>query len=547
MQSGQLFRRIIILLAIGLFLGTGVRAQDPSCTCTCLKPMFDFLITSRNLFIRQTDNTTLINVISAATKAGYKIDYRKCAFFAKNINKPFYAISTDSVSTSYKARIGDCNVVLGSVNGISYNFYKLQSKACGSDVKVAYSNTSPTGSTVAELRVDSCFTCTVVTSSSCVSAITDNPVNPYLQGIAGNWRPAKSYVYYASRKESDPAQETNIKSDGTYKDFDPFWIFQSNGTMTPHQNEARWVWNSASTLFNQKGFEIENKDPLGRYNAGLYGYSNTLPVAVIQNSRYRESAFEGFEDYGFNIGICDTTCSPGRNFDFSRFERWIDSTQKHTGKYSIRVIQDSPVSVSAIPVAADNDVFNVSVNKQADKCNPGTQVLTSMKANSNTVLPGFSPLTGKMVLISAWVKEGQVCTVPTYTNSQIGIVVKRSSGNPVSSIATPTGNIIEGWQRFEQVISLPADATELSITLQANGSTTVYFDDVRVHPYNANMKSFVYNPVNLRLMAELDENNYATFYEYDDDGTLIRLKKETERGIKTIKETRSALVKDKTE
>jgi hypothetical protein len=59
------------------------------------------------------------------------------------------------------------------------------------------------------------------------------------------------------------------------------------------------------------------------------------------------------------------------------------------------------------------------------------------------------------------------------------------------------------------------------------------------------MKSYVYNPVNLRLMAEMDENNYATFYEYDDEGTLIRVKKETERGIMTIKETRSALMKNK--
>jgi hypothetical protein len=57
------------------------------------------------------------------------------------------------------------------------------------------------------------------------------------------------------------------------------------------------------------------------------------------------------------------------------------------------------------------------------------------------------------------------------------------------------------------------------------------------------MKSFIYNPVNLRLMAEQDENNYCTFYEYDDDGTLIRVKKETEKGIQTIKETRSALLK----
>jgi len=45
-------------------------------------------------------------------------------------------------------------------------------------------------------------------------------------------------------------------------------------------------------------------------------------------------------------------------------------------------------------------------------------------------------------------------------------------------------------------------------------------------------------------MADLDENNYASFYEYDDDGTLIRVKKETEKGVITIKETRSALTKN---
>jgi hypothetical protein len=72
----------------------------------------------------------------------------------------------------------------------------------------------------------------------------------------------------------------------------------------------------------------------------------------------------------------------------------------------------------------------------------------------------------------------------------------------------------------------------------------VYFDDLRLHPFNSNMKSFAYHPTSLRLLAELDENNYASFYEYDDEGTLIRVKKETERGVKTIRETRSALQKE---
>lgn len=73
-----------------------------------------------------------------------------------------------------------------------------------------------------------------------------------------------------------------------------------------------------------------------------------------------------------------------------------------------------------------------------------------------------------------------------------------------------------------------------------NPSVMAYFDDIRVHPYNGNMKSFVYDPKTQRLMAELDENNYATFYEYDQEGGLIRVKKETEKGIYTIQETRSS-------
>jgi hypothetical protein len=70
------------------------------------------------------------------------------------------------------------------------------------------------------------------------------------------------------------------------------------------------------------------------------------------------------------------------------------------------------------------------------------------------------------------------------------------------------------------------------------------FDDVRIFPTLSNMKAFVYDERTLRLMATLDENNYATFYEYDEDGNLIRIKKETERGIMTSQETRVHLKRE---
>ncbi len=106
----------------------------------------------------------------------------------------------------------------------------------------------------------------------------------------------------------------------------------------------------------------------------------------------------------------------------------------------------------------------------------------------------------------------------------------------------PAGSIIEGWQRYEAIFTPPGNATSVNVSLNNNTSADpVYFDDIRILPFNANMKSFVYNSSNLRLMSELDENNYASFYEYDDDGPLTRVKKETQLGIKTITETRSAL------
>jgi len=55
------------------------------------------------------------------------------------------------------------------------------------------------------------------------------------------------------------------------------------------------------------------------------------------------------------------------------------------------------------------------------------------------------------------------------------------------------------------------------------------------------MVTYVYDPNNYRLQASLDENNYATFYEYDHEGKLTTVKKETERGVKTIQRNQSFL------
>lgn len=376
----------------------------------------------------------------------------------------------------------------------------------------------------------------------CYSAVTDTSVNPYKYSLLGNWRAMRSYTYYTARAESDPNQPTNIRTDGAYAEYESFWTLK-NGKWSANKAE-NWVWNAESTIFNAKGFELENKDPLGRFNAGLYGYADAIPTAVVQNSRYQEAAFEGFEDYYFGNGECQGPCPTGRRFDFSIYKSRIDSTQRHTGRYSIRVAPGDTVGVISTVMSAANELGQPTFNETTVLCNNvSSTVLKSIRANSEVIMPSFAPLSGKQILFSAWVKEIQDCSCTSYTSNEIGLAVKRNGTSTVLKIK-PTGAIIDGWQRYEQVVDVPAGSTEFSVVLMATGSTTVFYDDIRVHPYNANMKSFVYDARNLRMMAELDENNYATFFEYDDDATLTRVKKETERGVKTIKETRSALIKE---
>ena len=531
----------ITLLSLNMALGSRAQSAGNSATCESLKPLFDYLITSQRLFTKASDGMTLAAILEDARDAGYSVSYTQSAILSRNINGAFYAKTQATNAAIYQAQIGDCIVSLRAVSG-NVTFYNLRSDACGTDGTVTYHLNG--GSTlVARLQVDSCATCTMVTTNACVSAITGGAVNPYLYGLAGNWRPSSSYVYYSDRNETSLNEDVSLRRAGTIRSFSSFWKFDSN-TLKMVNDTTKWAWNSQLTLVNRKGAELENKDPLGRYNAGLYGYDDALPVAVAQNARYREIAYEGFEDYDFGGNPCDAACAVPRSFDFSFYRSKFDTTEQHTGKFSLRV--DTSAGITAGITGTADDGFGLAFNKGQTSCDTSIYGLASISTDTSALLPSFSPIAGKTIVVSAWVKESQDCQGTAYAGNRFSILIKQP-GDSSTIIAQPKGAIIEGWQRYEEVVSVPEDATSISIVMQAIAGHAVYFDDIRIHPYNANMKSYVYNPSDLRLMAELDENNYATFYEYDDDGTLIRLKKETERGVKTITETRSALLKENTD
>jgi hypothetical protein len=356
---------------------------------------------------------------------------------------------------------------------------------------------------------------------------TQGTVNPYFTGMLGNWRGKSQYAYQVSRENisNDPAAlgRTNIRKSGAYSVFNPFW--QYNPSLLKWDNTSaadnRWIAANEVTYFNKKGLELENKDALNRYSAALFGYLESIPIAVGSNTRYRELAYDGFEDYGFRLDCADTVanCDSG-HFGFRKKLNGnsIDTTSQyaHSGKYSLKL--NGTISLrKTVYTGEPASVYTFSNN--------GGYIPVD-----NELAKGFSPIPGKKYVLSFWIKDASPRNAATTVSATVNGI---SLVNPLSKWP-----VVEGWKRVEQSFLLPDNAASFNLQIQSGGGN-VYLDDIRIHPYDGQMKSFAYDASTQRLMAELDENNFAAFYEYDDEGTLIRVKKETERGIMTIKETRS--------
>ncbi|MEP6728593.1 MAG: hypothetical protein ABJC98_22410 [Bacteroidota bacterium] len=371
-------------------------------------------------------------------------------------------------------------------------------------------------------------------------------INPYVVGLRGNWRLQKSFAYHTDRENilpfinpGDPSviEKTDIRKSGAYAVFSPFWKYENNQWLSPEDQsvkDANWVKANELTAFNQKGQEIETVDPLNRYSAAQFGYLQSMVTAVASNARYTDIGYDGFEDYDFDVDNCNNsdTCNLNGHFSVRKLSHSYpgsimpDATYAHTGRNSLKVsngVTDATIVKSLAPVTS-NALY--------------TFIGAYMSLNDKGILNGFKPQAGKQYLLSAWIKDdGNNVQYGPATETAKAAVEIITGGQTFNTVKA--GPRVEGWRKVEVVFLIPAMATDIKIKFRP-GSTIAWFDDVRIHPFDAQIKTYAYDSRSLRLWAELDENNFATFYEYDDEGVLIRVKKETERGIMTIKETRSA-------
>ena len=413
----------------------------------------------------------------------------------------------------------------------------IKTSCDSASIDIVSSFGKPNGRTdldLSDVKIESsCFNlanCRIDRNEQCESDIGQT-VNPFVLNMKGNYKPNKSYTYLAKRERSNLANAdiVDIRHDGSYEgDFKPYWVSDNNGVLSTPNTDA-WTWTSEITKVNQNGNELESRDPLNRYSSELLGYHDQMVTAVAANAQYNQIAFEGFEDIFYNEAMKkDDPCVRTKHFDMSPDHKFIGQNKfkAHSGDYYYLIPRGEQLSKSfkLHPCEAD-------VSQDGNESSNDLSSVTSIDCKD--CLGTFQPKQGKYV-ISAWVTSGLNGSTNASTYNCLN--VSTNLGTLVD--LAPSDTRIQGWQRLFGEFIIPDNATDLLITFKGNGSEDIGIDDIRIHPYDASFKSYVYDEHTLRFTYELDENNYFTKYEYDMSGNLERVKKETERGIMMIQESR---------
>lgn len=390
----------------------------------------------------------------------------------------------------------------------------------------------------------------------CISSGTE-VVNPFVLGVLGNWRPFKKWRYATTYNHTD-----NMKTSGVLNGYTSF--FSSGFPLSVASRSAASMWKEASTMTiaDPYGHALESRDAVGLYSSMLYGYTHSLPIAEAANARYGEIAFDGFEDYNFSNQVINAfgECPMPVHFKPADFDR-CDPDVSHTGIYSLEV----------------NSGTSISRTYQQFFDFPDASVARPLYIADQTVLiPSFTAVRNKEFNISVWLRKSIIPLTPSAPSGlqfllnplplnqlnfqgllpglgTIATALPESADVIVRSIdaagsATVIGSFtadripVDGWQLVNGNFTIPESARSIQVELKARNGKT-WFDDLRISPANSNLKTYVYHPETLQLMATLDENNYATVYVYDREEQLVAIKKETETGIHTIEEHRSGTSK----
>lgn len=175
--------------------------------------------------------------------------------------------------------------------------------------------------------------------------------NPFILGTKGNFRPVRSYTHLTDRTQTNLNGNTNIRKDGVFKSYTPFYKIQNGNWNVDAKN---WTYVSEVTEFSPNGMTLEAKDALGRYSSTQFSFNNTMTSAVASNTSLKQLLNLHFEDENFSNCSDENVAVSGLN---------LDNENAHTGRNSIKVQANNPVTISSIDRSCAQDECQINVVK----------------------------------------------------------------------------------------------------------------------------------------------------------------------------------------
>ncbi|MFM9841173.1 MAG: hypothetical protein ACKVOQ_23115 [Cyclobacteriaceae bacterium] len=280
----------------------------------------------------------------------------------------------------------------------------------------------------------------------------------------GIWRQKSSFNFIGGDQNVPLA----VTSDGLQPiaTFTPFDAWGDNAIVT-----SGWQKNAEITKYDYFSHALEAKDINDHYAATIMSQDRTRVLGTAANGKYYEIGYSGAEEepkIGSSAGVYEL----GNNIYVPVTNGATRSLAKaHTGSSSLLTL-------------------------------PGQQAFwfsTGEQSNSYHV--------------SVW---------STRTDAKINYHV---DGGATQSASVINKGKAGEWYLLEADISGVSGNDNVRIWCES-GNTQTYFDDFRVHPYQAAMTSYVYNNWG-ELTHILDNNNLYTEYRYDGMGRLRETYKES--------------------
>jgi hypothetical protein len=282
---------------------------------------------------------------------------------------------------------------------------------------------------------------------------------------AGIWRQKSSFRFIGGDQNVSLA----ANSDG----LQPMTSFAPYSNWSSHQEQTGWEKNAEITLYDYFSHALEAFDINGKYAATIMSQDQTRVIGTAANAQYDQIGYSGAEEQP-KIGSFISQYELGNNIFLatSNGATWVQE-KAHTGVTSLRAA-------------------------------PGQQAFLFSTGNSQC----------NTYRASVWSSQPD------------GKIKYHVDGGAAQTPVVKNTGKAGDWYLLEADISGVSGYDNVRIWCEGGSSSQTYFDDFRIHPYQAAMTSYVYNNWG-ELTHILDNNNLYTEYKYDEMGRLKETYKES--------------------